>query len=61
MSLFIKHMKAEHYDKVKECKKYKEGNCSFYENCWFKQAEVDKKKKKKMKRMKKLMMKIMLK
>ena len=40
-------MKSEHYDKVKKCKKYKEGNCSFYENCWFKHEEVDKEEKEK--------------
>ena len=41
-TLFMKHMKAEHHEKVKDCKKYKEGKCSFYENCWFKHEALDK-------------------
>ena len=30
-----KHMKAEHAEKVKKCSKYKEGWCSYSDNCWF--------------------------
>ena len=41
-TLFMKHMKAEHHEKVKDCKKYNEGKCSFYENCWFKHEVLDK-------------------
>ena len=30
-----KHMKSEHAEKVKKCSKYKEGWCSYSDNCWF--------------------------
>ena len=28
-------MKLEHPEKVQNCRKYKEGTCSYEEKCWF--------------------------
>ena len=35
IGFFKRHMKSEHTEKVKECNKYKEGCCSYLDNCWF--------------------------
>ena len=43
MTLYMKHMKSEHYGIVKDCKNFKEGKCSYNENCWFKHQGIHKK------------------
>ena len=31
----MKHKKSEHIENVNFCTKYKEGNCTYSEKCWF--------------------------
>ena len=40
---FMKHKKYEHIENVKMCKFYKEGNCSYLENCLFIHENLNKK------------------
>lgn len=35
IGLFMKHKKSEHIENVNFCTKYKEGNCTYSEKCWF--------------------------
>ena len=34
-NLYKNHLKLEHTEKVENCRKYKEGACSYEEKCWF--------------------------
>ena len=45
LTMYMKHMKSEHLEIVKECKNFLEGRCSYNKNCWFKHEESHKKEK----------------